>query len=324
MTDYHDGELVLAGGPSVRDVAVPDVPLRNRLRDAWVLAQRSAATREAYRRDVNAFFDWCDEFGFDTLRARRLHIDAYHEYLSNGGAGRAYSDATCARKLSAISSFYDYAMQEAEDDVLRNPVATVKRPKPQESDTPWLDVDELRRLFAAADELGTWEAALVRVLYYSAVRVSELCTATTADLRLVNGVTTIGVVRKGRKRERVALGQPAAEALARHLGGRTGPLFLLRGQPINRSQVAYALTRIARHAGLGGKGLTPHGLRHSAATHALQDGEQPVRVQKMLGHKRIETTMTYGHVSMSAAESPTHRLARLVEGPSESGETVDR
>lgn len=314
------GELVwTATTPRGAAVATPEPELLDQLRAKWLLSFRTANTRDAYARDLDAFIEWCDEFGFDVLGSRRSTIDAYDTFLMNGGAGRVYSDATRARKLSALSSFFRFGMEENEDGVPRNPVATVRRPKQQESDTPWLDVAELQRLFAAADASSPWDAALVRMLYYSAVRVSELCKATTADLRWVDNVLTVAVVRKGGKRQRVAVGRPAAVALARHLGGRTGPLFLLRGRPVDRNQVAYAVTRISRAAGLAEKKLTPHGLRHSAATHALQDGESPVRVQQMLGHSRIETTMSYSHVSTRVSESPTHRLAQLVEGDGRDG-----
>lgn len=315
MTDYVTAELVPAGsGP--RAVATPTTPLREQLLRLWLLSRSSPATREAYGRDVTAYFAWCDEFEIDALASRRFHVDAYREFLQNGGAGRTYSKATRARKLAALSSFFTYAMQEAEDIVLRNPAdpKLVKRPKGPKAATPWLTVDELQRLFAAADEIGLWEAALVRVLYYSAVRVTELCTATTASLRTIDGVLTFSVDRKGGAEDRVEIGEPAAVALRRHLAGRTGPLFLLKGRAIDRHQVAYAITRIARAAGLADKKLTPHGLRHSAATNALQDGENPIKVQAMLGHARIETTMIYNHTKFGARESTTHRLARLVEG----------
>jgi integrase/recombinase XerD len=317
----HDDEKVYSGElvwptttPNPGTVVVPEPDFLTTLRGKWLLSFQSPNTRAAYARDFDAFRDWCDEFGFDVLDARRSTIDAYTTYLTNGGAGRVYSNASRARKLAALSSFYRYGMEEDEDRVTRNPLATVRRPKHQPSDTPWLDVTELQRLFAAADAAGPRDAALVRMLYYSAVRVSELCNATTADLRRVDGTLTLAVIRKGSTRERVAIGKPAADALARHLGRRTGPLFLLRGQPVDRNQVAYAITRIARTAGLGDKKLTPHGLRHSAATHALMDGESPVRVQQMLGHSRIETTMAYSHVASKVSESPTHRLAQIVEG----------
>lgn len=311
------GEIVWAAtAPRETAVAVPEPDFITILCAKWLMSFDSPNTQAAYARDFGAFRNWCDEFGFDVLGARRSTIDAYTTYLMNGGAGRVYSDASRARKLSALSSFYRYGMEEDEDRVVRNPLAVVRRPKKQPSDTPWLDVAELQRLFATADAAGPWDAALVRMLYYSAVRVSELCTATTADLRRIDGSLTLAVVRKGSTRDRVAIGKPAADALARHLGRRTGPLFLLRGQPVDRNQVAYAITRIARTAGLADKQLTPHGLRHSAATHALQDGESPVRVQQMLGHSRIETTMAYSHVATRVSESPTHRLAQIVEGDS--------
>lgn len=308
-------ELVRASTDQ-RDVALPDgPPPRERLAAKWLVAQDSPATITAYRTDIRVFFAWCDRYGVDALRARRHEVDLYRRWLDAGPGGKQLARATRARRLSSLSSFYRHAMQVEEDAVPANPAAAVRRPKvPAASETPHLEVDELRRFFAAADSIDLGHAALTRVLYYSAVRVSELCHATTADLRTVHGVLTLGVIRKGDKPERVSIGAHAAAALRAHLGGRTGPLFLFRGQPINRHQVAYVVAKVASKAGLADRKLTPHGLRHSAATHALEAGEDVARVQQMLGHARVETTMRYAHLSQAVENSPTHLLDRLIEG----------
>lgn len=300
------------------ELAVPDVPAREQLAGAWLLAQDSNATVEAYRRDLRQFFAWADQFGIDVLTAVRVHIDGYRRWLSGPAEGRprGYGKATIARKLSALSSFYVYCASV--DAVQGNPVSAVKRPRAPKSDTPWLSIDELRQLFAAADATGPWDAALVRVLYYSAVRVSELCNASVGDLRVDDDVLTLRVDRKGGGTDRVAIATPGAQALRAHLRGRQhGPLFLRGADRVDRNQVAYAITRIARAAGLGHKKLTPHGLRHSAVTHLLRDEENkasPVQVQEHAGHARIETTLGYLHGGTAAKDSPTHRLAQLVEG----------
>lgn len=308
------GEIVLPpiGGP--RDVAVPETPLRDRIAAAWLLAQKRAHTEAAYRRDIEAFFAWCDEFDIDPLTARRVHMDGYRRYLDTGGAGRAYAPSTIGRKLSSISSFYAYAVQEFEDYVARNPMSNVERPETtDDTETAFLDLAELKRLLTAADRAGSHDAALVRMLFYSAVRVSELCSARTSDLRTVSGVLTLAVTRKGGRRDRVAIPAPAADALRVYLAGRTGGLFLVRGQPVDRHHVARVLTRLAKAAGID-KTLTPHGLRHTAATEALNAGEDIREVQRMLGHKRIETTLRYDRSRTVVDRSPAHALARVVEG----------
>lgn len=274
----------------------------------WLESFHQERTETAYRRDIDRWFAWCDATGVDVFAARRKDVDRYLSSL----AREKLANSTQCRMVSAVSSFYDYAMDEREN--LVNPAARVTRPEVgEESMTPYLDPGELSRLLQAADASSAQDAALIRMLAYTGVRVSELCGATTADLQTEMGVLTVEVRRKGGRRQRVTIANAAAEALRRHLDGRSGPLFVDgHGERMRPHQVTYRVRALCVQAGV--KVLSPHGLRHTMATLALRQTNDPQTVQRLLGHRRVTTTMRYLRPVEEVEGSPVHALARLVEG----------
>jgi integrase/recombinase XerD len=311
---YAGAEIALPDRIS-GDVATRAIPVRQQIAARWLLAQERENTRAAYRRDIHDYFTWCDEFGIDTIAATSHDLRGYRRFLETGGAGRPYVATTVHRKLTSVSSFYRFATFEFDHIVSINPLTNVRRPKiANESTTVGLDLEELQRLLAVADETGPWEAAFVRMLFYSGARISEICNARTADMRTERGHRTIWVSRKGGKRFRLTVSDVAAAALDTHLAGRTGPLFLGNGGgPLSRHEASYRLSKLVRRAQIA-KTITPHSIRHTAATLALDAGEDIREVQRMLGHEKIETTLRYDRSRTSVDRSPTHALARTVEG----------
>ncbi|MDN5920046.1 MAG: tyrosine-type recombinase/integrase [Pseudonocardia sp.] len=290
--------------------------LRGDITEGWLEAQLRVNTRTAYARDIAEFFDWCDRRRVDPIGARPRDLRGYRNHLTSA----VQSPSTVNRKLAAVSSWYAYGADEHEDDIPANPMSNVRRmPRANESSTVALDRDELVRLFAAADSSGLEAAALVRMLFYSGARVTELCTATTKDLREERGHRTLWVTRKGGGRLRLTVARPAADALDAHLDGRMGPLFLSRdGRPLTRHGASRRVDRLVHAAGIR-KPITPHSLRHTAATLALDEGQDIREVQRMLGHSKIETTMRYDRSRSSVDRSPTHALARALE-PTKDGD----
>jgi integrase/recombinase XerD len=284
----------------------------------WLLSKKTTNTREAYRRDITSFFAWCDEFDFDVFTIRRPHLDGYREYLTNHRTeGRpTYTDTTVARKLSAVASFYTYLTDEAPRLVPSNPARKVQRPDlPTDSTTESLDPDEAGRLVAVADETGPRESALVRLLDADGLRVSEVCAADVTDLGRDRQHRTITVIRKGGKRQRLPIPTNAATAIDRYVAGRrTGPLFLSsRGGRMTRQQVYYVLGKLGRRAGIEKK-VTPHVIRHTSGTAALDAGATLRDVQTLLGHIDPRTTNRYDRTRHNLDRSPVHQLDRpLVE-----------
>lgn len=286
---------------------------RELIADGWLAAAERENTRRAYQRDITEFFSWADARGsFDVLTPARVDVDRYRAHLH----GRRRAPATVARKLSAVASFYRYAVEEHEQWVPSHPMDRVRRPKvPKESTTEGLDLDEVRVLLDTANQGSTRDAALVHVLAYTGLRVSELCGARVTDLRVERGSRTLRVHRKGGDRQRIVVAEPAAMVLDRHLDGRErGPLFLgYRGDPLTRHGAAAVLARLVAKTPIA-KRITPHSLRHTAATLALDAGVDIREVQRMLGHASIETTMRYDRSRSRVDRSPAHALARLIEG----------
>lgn len=284
---------------------------RLKIRDAWLASKRRPNTRIAYRYDLESYFQWCDARGIDVLTAEQEQLDEYANDLDTFG----YRPATQHRKLSAVSSYYRHGVRRFKKLVPANPMADVERPDvADESTTEALDVAEAKRLLAAAREVGGRDSAIVHLLAHTGMRVSELCGASVADLRTERGHRTVQVERKGGKYQRLVISGPAVEALDSYLAGRKdGPLFIGKPPdvPVTRYYVARALQPLLKAARID-KRITPHSLRHTAATLALDAGVDIREVQRMLGHSSIETTMRYDRSISRVDKSPAHVLAEVL------------
>lgn len=275
------------------------------LRAAWLLSARSSATRRAYAGDLAHWLRFAAAAGLAPRAARRAHVDAYAHAL----AGEGYASSTIARRLSAVSSFYAYAADEGE--LAANPAARVKRPRVEQEPPLGLDREELRRLIAAATDDGPRSIALVLLLAQEGLRVSEALGLDVADLDTERAHRTITITRKGGKRERRAVAPSTAHAIDVLLGDRTsGPLLLGRrnSERMAPSVAARLVQRLATRAGIG-KPLSPHGLRHTSATLALEAGVPLHVVQDHLGHADPRTTRRYDRARGRLDNAATYRLA---------------
>lgn len=319
------GEIIAAPLGDDR-TAVDEVRPRRRetIAGAWLLSVKSPRSRAAYRIDLQQFLRWADTFGIDALRPARVHADGYREWLATTARtprGGRYADATVARKLTAVSSFLRYGARHFPGDVPVNPFDGVARPElDDDSQTVGLELDEAGELLAAAERIGPRERALIEVFLGTALRVSELAAAAVTDLGAERGTMTLQVRRKGGRRARIALPDEAAAALRDYLGDRTaGPLFQYRAAWPTRQVLAHAIDRIARAAGLGAKGISPHSLRHTAATIALDEGRDLRDVQDMLAHKDPRTSRRYdrarGRLDRAAGRTVSAALHRRSDDP---------
>jgi integrase/recombinase XerC len=226
--------------------------------------------------------------------------------LRTGGAARA----SLARRAAAARGFCTWAHREglADDDPGQR-LATTKAHR----DLPSvLRTDQAEALVASPDGDPTVrlrDAAILELLYATGIRVSELCGLDVDDVD--HGRRLVRVLGKGAKERVVPFGVPAERALAGWLrDGRprlaittSGPALLLgvKGGRLTATSVRQIVAAWAQAAGLGH--LSPHGLRHTAATHLLEGGADLRTVQELLGHASLGTTQIYTHVSIERLRS---------------------
>ncbi|WP_249356822.1 tyrosine recombinase XerC [Brevibacterium sp. 2SA] len=271
-------------------------------------------TRRAYVADITDFFahvrttDIAD-IGLEELRSWLIALD---------DAGAAKS--TVARKIAALRSFFGYCVNSL--GLATNPAARLRTPKKDSRLPTVLKPKQAANLIAAGQAAGAdagddappedetdeamraRDAAILEMLYATAVRVSELCGLDRADVDDHRAMIT--VIGKGNKERRVPFGAPAGQALETWLRmrGRVATaqsrdaLFLgRRGGRIGARQVREIVHRYgARNP--EAPDIGPHGLRHSAATHMLDNGADLRQIQELLGHSTLSSTQIYTHVSM--------------------------
>ena len=275
----------------------------DKLAAAWLIGY-SPKTRAAYLADLKDFAAFCREHELDPLSVHRSHVDAYKATLEE----RGLAPATIARRLSALSGFYEYAVDE--ELIARSPVARVKRPKVgNDSPTLGLDSAELAVFLLASELAGPRDHALACLLALNGLRVSEICEADVDDLATVRGHRVLTITRKGGKKATAPLAPRTIEAIEAHLEGRTeGPLLLANdGGRLTRHGAARIVSRLARATGL--KGISPHSLRHTFVTLALDQGAALRDVQDAAGHADPRTTRRYDQGRQSLDRHPTYALA---------------
>jgi integrase/recombinase XerD len=270
------------------------------------LAKNSVA---AYRTDLRHFHQWLHDEDIELERVQRGDIVRYFQALR----GRGISARSVARALAAIRGMFRFLV--AERHLKIDPTENIENPKlwtTLPKSLPPADVEALLRAPDRATAAGLRDAAMLELLYATGLRVSELIRVRIDDLVMDAGfLRTIG---KGSKERIVPFGDSARDAIVVYmergrpeLDSKLDPhLFLtIRGRPMSRQSFWMKIVRYARDAGISTH-ISPHVLRHSFATHLLENGADLRSVQLMLGHSDISTTQIYTHVSRA-------RLQRMYE-----------
>lgn len=215
------------------------------------------------------------------------------------------SNNSVIRMVTSLRKFFGYLSQEK--IIFHNPMVDVKPPKKAEHLPAVLSVSEIDHLLQVPTEknaLGLRNRALLEVMYATGLRVSELVNLKMSDLHLQLGlIQTIG---KGDKERIIPIGDVAAEWLERYfsdsrftlLKDKISPFVFLndRGTQLSRQGVWKIIKKLVLAAGID-KDVSPHTLRHSFATHILENGADLRIVQELLGHADISTTQIYTHIS---------------------------
>lgn len=263
----------------------------------------SANTRQAYERDLRLF---CKTLGFKNsdalVNVSREQITGYMTQLKEKGLAAA----TIARKLAAIKAFYRFMTAEGYMDA--NPAEVVEAGTKGIKLPRVLSEDEVVRLLNQPDITtaeGFRDRTMLEVLYATGMRVSELINLTLERVDL--NMKYIIAFGKGSKERIVPLGSVAAEFLKQylekvrpkltHAGRNTNIVFLaFGGHELTRQRFWQIIRAYGRKANIN-KALTPHILRHSFATHLLNNGADLRSVQELLGHSDISTTQIYTHLT---------------------------
>src|SRR3954465_10660768 len=239
------------------------------------------------------------------VKCEPLTIREFLNYLY----GQNYTKSTTARKLATLRSFYKFLIRRGIVSV--NPLSTIRTPKQEKRLPKCLDLEQVQKLLEApgdGDLLSARDKAMLEVLYSSGIRVSELVELEMGDIDLQEGA--LRVRGKGRKDRLTPIGSQAIKAVQRYFelptqdqryqsAGHTGRVFLNKhGEPLSTRSVRRKLDKYLVSAGLD-PGISPHTLRHSFATHLLNNGADLRSVQELLGHQSLSTTQIYTHLTTS-------------------------
>jgi integrase/recombinase XerD len=279
--------------------------------EVWLANRRlSEHTRAAYRRDVHGWLAWCREHDLDPLRATFLDVNAYARKLE----AIPLAATTVARKMSGVSSWYDFLLKLRAVDA--NPVGGADRPHVDRdhSSTVGLSPQEVDALLDRAAQAGPRTHAALTLLADLGLRVGELVGLDLGDLGWERGHRTVRFIGKGGKPRRRALTPGAAAALDDYLevrGDADGPLFMTSsGGRLDRHAVFRLVRRLAAQAGIGdAERLSPHSLRHAFATIARSEGVPLEDVQDAMGHADPRTTRRYDRDRHNLDRDPAYTIA---------------
>ena len=288
----------------------------------YLLVERGSAklTIAAYNCDLAQFAEFLEKRKQNLTGARREDVRAYiQELFSNQLDARSVR-----RKLSAIRHLYRHLLLDGKID--KDPTLNIDLPKQWKVLPKALSRDEVgamldgtmltetppRNETARGQALALRDHAMLELLYAAGVRVSEVADARLEDLKLEMGY--ILVRGKGDKERMVPLGVPAQQALQRYLKSgrqvlaknRSSPLLFLGagGRRLTRQRVWQLVGKAGLASGLSsGRHASPHMLRHSCATHMVENGADLRTVQTILGHADISTTQIYTHVALDRLKS---------------------
>ena len=280
---------------------------------AFLARYRVEHTRRSYEIALRQWFGWCEQYDLDPLEAERKHIEVFARELE--ATGRRVS--TVATKLNALAGFFKYAWIDGL--IPANPMVHVVRPSIQRTSTTLgLTRTEFADVLKVAAETPARDHAIILLLGFNGLRVSEVCGIDIGDLDRWQGQRTVNITRKGGKRQTIPLAPRTAWQVELCQGDRhTGPLFLdhTGARRIDRRAIGRIVDRVIRDAGIR-KRITPHSFRHTFVTMALDSGQKERDIAASTGHADSRMVSYYDRGRDSIARNATHAVAAWVEGAS--------
>lgn len=272
------------------------------------------ATLEAYKEDYKIFFEEVGEKKF----VNELTLDDVAFFMRKQEEA-GLSSATLARRLTSIRMLYTFLSGEGylDEDISDS---DYERPKNGKRLPVTLSLNEVDALLEAPDittDSGMRDKAMLETMYASGLRVSELTGLKIGNVDMHNGLITL--IGKGDKQRSVPIGDFAMNYLRKYMEGprkrfldgkKSNYIFLNRkGGKISRNYFFMAVRKYAEWAEID-KTVSPHVLRHSFATHLLDNGAELRAVQEMLGHSKVSTTQIYTEVSTKRIMSAYDRFTK--------------
>ena len=254
----------------------------------------------SYKNDIEEFFSYLER---ESLSFLDINYDDLRFYLMYLKEEKNDSNSSIDRKLSGLRGFYKFLANEG--IVSKNVFSLVNGPKKEKKLPRYFEYNELEELFNVCDDtpMGQRDLLILEMLYGTGVRVGELVNIKVKDIDL--STKSILILGKGNKERIVTYGEYCEEALVKYLNDGYHRLNVLNedylflnknGGVITERGVRYVLEQIIKKTSLN-KNISPHMLRHSFATHLLNEGCDLITVQKLLGHESIKATQIYTHVT---------------------------
>lgn len=253
----------------------------------------SKKTLGAYEKDLQQFFDY-----FSSKNKKEITLEDFSDYLIYLN-DKNYKRTSVIRKSTAIKTFLKFLKNENKTSIV---ISEIKIPKRERKLPNILTVSEVKLLFSAPDiktYKGLLDLVMIEMCYYCGLRVSELCNLKIEDINFT--ALHLKVLGKGSKERIVPFSEELASYLTLYLQRREKILnpFLFvhqNGKRVSRQYLFLEIKKYALEKGIN-KNIHPHLFRHTFATNLLENGANLKQVQALLGHKNIETTEIYTHVS---------------------------
>ena len=253
----------------------------------------SQNTLDAYRRDLGDFFEFLNDI--DIEKIQRTQLNSYIRNLHEN----KYSPTSIMRKIASLRGFFKWA--DANEIIKSNPALTLEQPKIPQRLPKVMSVSEIEQILS--HNLSDLQKTIVELLYGCGLRVSELVNLTVTSYDLKNRY--LQCTGKGSKDRIVPLGKKACSAIENYLKQREFLLikYNLKTDRLLINEKGKAVTRqevynfIHEQGKTLHKTISPHTLRHSFATHLIENGADLRVVQELLGHSDVATTQLYTHIS---------------------------
>lgn len=264
----------------------------------------SAHTIQAYVRDIREFFNFYREYSnLDKLRITKIDRTGIRHYL-----GKLFEDglagSTVSRKLSSIKVLFKFLINQ--NRIQNNPAALIRNPKTKKIIPEILSEQEINDILDnidISDFYGSRNKAIIELFYSTGIRLNELASLDTNQINFRK--KEIKITGKGNKERIVLLGQRAVDSINHYLDQREEkygvnykPLFISnRKRRLSNSMIQVIVKKYLSEVSEKNH-LSPHMLRHSFATHLINNGAELTAVKELLGHESLSTTQIYTHVEL--------------------------